>query len=96
MKDEKKWFRNTSISLIYSENLWLKGEKEGKTSLNLLSMLTIGLLIVVWMWGYSVIVDEVLESWDFLAQEASWWCDFVVVNKLIRGYDYRVFVDEGE
>ena len=43
-----------------------------------------------------MIVNEVFESWDFLAQEASWWCDFVVVNELVRGHDCRVSVNEDE
>ena len=39
---KEKWFGKISISLFPGENSWLKGEKERRISLNLLSISTIG------------------------------------------------------
>ena len=55
---KEKWFRNTSIGLFPSENSWLKGEKKGKTSLNLLSMSTIEPLILDCCLGIRLFSDS--------------------------------------
>ena len=59
----EKWFGNTSISLFPGENSWLKGEKEGKTLLNLLSMSTKGPLVLALCLGVSLSRNKWWDSW---------------------------------
>ena len=50
---KENWFGNKSISLFPGKNSWLKEEKEGMISLNLLSISTIGPLIFWYCLGMS-------------------------------------------